>query len=85
MRAVKLAKVAAQAEELRLRALAQRQVRRGIYGAVAAAFAVGALALGHLVAFLAIAPSLGPLWTSFVLLASAHDQSPSFTQGSSGG
>jgi hypothetical protein len=69
MRAVKLAKVAAQAEKLRLRALAQRQVRRGIYGAVATVFAVGALALGHVVAFLAIVPSLGSLWTSVVLLA----------------
>jgi hypothetical protein len=68
MRAVKLAEVAAQAEKLRLQALAQRQVR-GLYGPVAAVFAVGALALGHLVAFLAIVPSLGSLWTSLVLLA----------------
>ena len=69
MRAVTLAKAAAQAEKLRLQALAQRQVRRGICGAVAAVFAIGALALGHVVAFLAIVPSLGPLWTSVLLLA----------------
>ena len=69
MRAIKLAKVAAQAEKLRLQALAKRQVRRGIYGAVATIFAIGALALGHVVAFLAIVPSLGSLWTSVLLLA----------------
>jgi len=69
MRAIKLAKVAAQAEKLRLQALAKRQVRRGIYGAVATIFAIGALALGHVVAFLAIVPSVGSLWTSVVLLA----------------
>lgn len=69
MRAIKLAKAAAQAEKLRLQALARRQVRRGIYGFIATVFAVGALALGHVVAFLAIVPSLGPLWTSVLLLA----------------
>src|SRR5215470_1366155 len=69
MRAVKLAKAAARAETLRLRALAQRQARRAICGVVAAVFAVGALALGHVVAFLVIVPSLGSLWTSVVLLA----------------
>ena len=68
MRAVKLAKAAAQAEKLRLKALAQRQARRGVYGFIAAVFAVGALALGHVVAFLAIVPSPGSLWTSVVLL-----------------
>ena len=69
MRAVKLAKAAAQAEKLRLQALVQRQARRAIYGLVATVFAVGALALGHVVAFLAIVTSLGSLWTSVVLLA----------------
>ena len=61
MRAVKLAKAAAQAEKLRLQALAQRQVRRAIYGLIGAVFAVETLALGHVVAFVAIMPSLRPL------------------------
>ena len=68
MRAVKLAKVAVQAEKLRLQALAQRQARRGVWLLVALAFATAALALGHVVAFIAITPSLGALWTSVLLL-----------------
>ncbi len=39
-RALRLAKVAAQAEGLRLRRLAHRTAYRGIYGAVAAVFAI---------------------------------------------
>jgi hypothetical protein len=69
MRAVKLAKAAAHAEKLRLQALAQRQARRAICGLVASVFAVGALAFGHVMAFLAVVPVLGPLWTTVLLLA----------------
>ena len=68
MRAVKLARAAAQAERLRVQALVRRQVRRGVYGLVGTVFGVGALAFAHLVAWLALAPAIGPMWTGIVLL-----------------
>ena len=43
MRAVELAKVAANAEALRLRELASRQSMRAAYGGVAAVFGIGVL------------------------------------------
>ena len=69
MRPVTLAKVAAQAEILRLRRMARRQVMRAVYGAVAAVFAVGVLVLLHVVAFHAMVPRLSPLVASAILLA----------------
>jgi hypothetical protein len=51
--------------------VANRQVRRGIYGFIATVFAVGVLALGHVVTFLAIVPSSGSFWTSVRLLVFA--------------
>jgi hypothetical protein len=69
MRAVTLAKVAARAERLRVQAMVRRQVRRGAFGFAGAVFAVGALCLGHVVAWLIIAPSIGSLWASVALLA----------------
>ena len=63
MRAVKLAKVAAQAERLRVQAMARRQVRRGAYGFAGIVFAVGALCLGHVVVWLVLAPTVGSLLT----------------------
>lgn len=47
MRTLRLAKVVAQAEGLRLRRLAHRTTYRGIYGAVAAVFAIALLAVVH--------------------------------------
>ena len=68
MRAVQLARVAAQAERLRVQALVRRQIRRGVYGLVGTVFAVGALGFAHLVAWLALAPVIGPMWTGVALL-----------------
>jgi hypothetical protein len=68
MRAVKLAKVAAQAERLRVQALVRRQVRRAVIGVAGTIFAVGALGSAHLVAWLSLLPAVGPLWASVVLL-----------------
>ncbi len=47
MRTLRLAKVAAQAEGLRLRRLAHRTAFRGVYGAVAAVFAIALLVVAH--------------------------------------
>lgn len=69
MRPVTLAKVAAQAEILRLRRMAGRQVMRAVYGVVAALFGIGVLILLHVVAFHAMVPRLSPLAASAILLA----------------
>ena len=51
-RTLRLAKVAAQAEGLRLRRMATRQVTRGVYGAIAAVFAIALLAAAHVALYL---------------------------------
>jgi hypothetical protein len=68
MRAVKLAKAAAQAEKLRVQAMVRRQIRRGLYGFAGTVFAVGALCLAHVAAWLALAPTVGSLWACALLL-----------------
>ncbi len=52
MRTLRLAKVAAQAEGLRLRRMAHRTAYRGVYGAVAAVFATALLAMAHIALYL---------------------------------
>jgi hypothetical protein len=47
VRSINLLKLAAEAELLRLRTMMARQVRRGIFGVIAAVFAVAVLALGE--------------------------------------
>lgn len=69
MRAVELAKVAANAEALRLRQLASRQSMRAAYGGVAAVFGIGVLVLLHVVAYHLLVPSVSPLVASLILLA----------------
>ncbi len=54
MRTTRLARVAAEAEILLIRREVKTAVRRGIYGAVAAVFAIGVLILLHVVGFLAL-------------------------------
>lgn len=61
MRTVRLAKVAAQAEVLRLRQLASRTAVRAILGVVAAMFAFAAIAGGHVAIALWLAPRFGPV------------------------
>jgi type IV secretory pathway VirB2 component (pilin) len=56
MRTVSLAKVAAQAELLRVRRRGRRTVHRAAYGAVAAVFAIAALAGAHVAIVLALTP-----------------------------
>ena len=69
MRAVELAKVAANAEALRLRQLASRQSLRAVYGAVAAVFGLGVLVLVHVVLYEVLLLYVSSLVASLILLA----------------
>ncbi len=69
MRAVELAKVAANAEALRLRQLASRQGMRAAYGAVAAVFGLAVLVLVHIVLYNILVLYVSPLVASLTLLA----------------
>jgi uncharacterized membrane protein len=69
MRAVELAKVAANAEALRLRQLASRQAMRAAYGAVAAVFGLAVLVLVHVVLYNILVLYVSPLVASLILLA----------------
>ena len=68
MRAVELGKVAAAAEALRLRRLAQRQVMRGAYGAGAAVFGIAVFVLLHVIAYDLLTMVLSPVLSCVVLL-----------------
>ena len=69
MRSLDLAKAAAAAEKLRLTALIKRQAMRGAYGGAAAIFLLGIIVWASVLAFLAVAMALGPLWSAAILLA----------------
>ena len=68
MKTLDLASAAAQAEVLRLKRLVRRQILRVVFGAVCVVFLLGALALLHVVAFIALAPHVAPLGDSAILL-----------------
>lgn len=67
MRLVRLAKVAASAEKLRLRRLARRQVLRAVYGAIGAVFALAMLASLHVAAGIGLAQLVGPGWAALIV------------------
>lgn len=67
MRLVRLGKIAAQAEVLRLRRFVHRQIRRGIYGAVAGVFALGLLAWLHIALALWLASLMAPPWAALIV------------------
>src|SRR5579884_4322672 len=67
MRSVQLAKVAAQAEKLRLQRLARRQAFRVVYAIIAAVFGIGALAWIEVVIWFALRNAIEPLQASLVL------------------
>ena len=69
MRTAELAKVAANAEKLRLQTLAKRQAMRGVFGAVAALFGLGVLILLHVLGYQLLRRGLGPVASTLVLLA----------------
>jgi hypothetical protein len=67
-RSVRLVRVAAQAEGLRLRRHGRRLVVRAALGAVACLFAVLALAVAHIAGFLALLPVLSRVPAALVVL-----------------
>ena len=68
MRSINLLKIAAEAELLRLRTMMGRQVRRGIFGAVAAVFGVAVLALAEVAGWQALRLKFQPISTTLILL-----------------
>ena len=60
--------IAAEAELLRLRFLMRRQARRGVFGAVAALFGVGVLALAEVTAWQALRLAVQPIAATLILL-----------------
>lgn len=67
MRAVELAKVAAAAEALRLKRLARRQAIRAGFGVGALLFGLGAFALLHVLAYVALCLVVPP-WASALIV-----------------
>jgi hypothetical protein len=71
MRTLQLAKVAAQAEGLRLRSMAERQTRRAAFGAVACVFLIAFLVAAHIAIGMALVPRFTPVQA--VLIVGAGD------------
>jgi hypothetical protein len=68
VRTLDLGQAAAQAELLRLKRLARRHVLRAIFGMIAVVFLIGTLILLHVVAYIALQPTLTPLLDGLALL-----------------
>ena len=68
MRAVNLAKVAAEAEILRIRHLLKRQGMRAAFGLVAVLFATGVLVLAHVAGWQVLRLYVPPIYTTLILL-----------------
>ncbi len=68
MRAFRLARIAVEAEGLRLRAMARRRVNQAVYGAIAAVFAVCALAVAHFAGWLGLVIVVRPVYAALILL-----------------
>jgi hypothetical protein len=71
MRTLRLAKVAAQAEVLRLKEMARRQARRAAVAAVGGFFLIAFLVAGHIAIGMALVPWVTPLQA--VLIVAAGD------------
>ena len=69
MRSVTLARVAAQAELLRLRRLARRQAMRAAIATVAAVFLVAALIGCHVAAAMALTTYVQPIYAALIVAA----------------
>jgi hypothetical protein len=68
MRTVQLAKIAAQAEKLRLERMARRQAIRAAFAAVAGLFVLAALCFLHVLVWVEIHRNLGPANASAILI-----------------
>jgi len=69
MRTLRLARVAAEAERLRLSLLIQRLLIRAAIAAVAVVFVLAALASAHFAGWLALVRVMPPVYAALVLLA----------------
>lgn len=68
MRSVELARAAAQAEALYLRRIAQRQVSRAVFGAIAAVFGIAILVMAHVLAYVLLLGYVSPPIAAVILL-----------------
>jgi hypothetical protein len=68
MRAVNLAKVAAEAEILRVRHMLKRQGMRAAFGLVAVLFALGVLVLAHVAGWQVLRLYVPPIYATLILL-----------------
>ena len=68
MRALRLATASLEAERVRLGLFSQRLLWRLVYGIAAALFLIGAFAMLHVLAWLALTPEVGPLGRAGILL-----------------
>jgi hypothetical protein len=69
MRAVKLAKIAAEAEILRIQHMLKRQGMRAAFGLVAVLFAFGVLVLAHVAGWQALQLYVPPIYATLTLLS----------------
>lgn len=69
MRGIQLARVAAQAELLRLRGLSKRQATRAAFAAVAAIFLLATLVALHVAAGMALTLYVAPIWATLIVAA----------------
>jgi hypothetical protein len=69
MQPLRLARVAAQAEGLRLRSYLRRQIRRAVFGAIAVVFFLGVLVLGEVAGVLALATRVPAIEAVLMMLA----------------
>ena len=68
MRAASLARVAAEAELLHIQLMLQRQAMRAVFGAIAAVFATGVLALGNVAGWQVLRWYVQPISATLILL-----------------
>jgi hypothetical protein len=68
MRTVRLARIAAEAEALRLRRIARRTAFRAVYAVILVVFAVAALTMVHVTGWLYAARNLGPVTAALIVL-----------------
>jgi hypothetical protein len=68
MRAAKLAKIAAEAEVLRLQHMLKRQGMRAALGLIAAILALGVLVLAHVVGWQILRQYVPPIYATLILL-----------------
>ena len=69
MRALRLARIAAQAEGLQLRQQLRRRIVQAVMGVIAVVFVICALAVAHFAGWLALVDVVQPVYAALILLA----------------